>query len=112
MLDDTVISHIQRMNCILQILPGTVPPRWDKDYRCCGSRQTLISSFDSVLCLMRIMHGRFLSDTRHCPMVTSNFSVVRQCLIVNGGVILCLFFVFTTLSTVSHSINPHDDSVV
>ena len=30
----------------------------------------------SVLCLMRAVHARFLSDTTHCSMVTSN-SVCR-----------------------------------
>ena len=30
---------------------------------------TLLS--DNASCLKRIAHARFLSDTRHCPMVTS-----------------------------------------
>ena len=35
------------------------------------SRQTLTSLLDSVLCLMRAAHARFLSDTARCRMVTS-----------------------------------------
>ena len=38
---------------------------------CCTSRETLTSPSDIVLCLMRVAHVRFLSDTRHCPMITS-----------------------------------------
>ena len=40
-------------------------------YSCYGSRQTLTSPSDSVLCLMRIAHAKFPSDTTRCPMVTS-----------------------------------------
>ena len=36
--------------------------RWDKTYSCYGSRQTLPSQPDSILCLMRIAQARFLSD--------------------------------------------------
>ena len=47
-------------------VPGTVVRRWDKTYSCYGSRQTLTSPSDSVLCLMRIARARFLSDTTEC----------------------------------------------
>ena len=36
-----------------------------------GSSQTLLSPSDSILCMMRMAHAAFLSDTTHCPMVTS-----------------------------------------
>ena len=36
-----------------------------------GNRQTLTSPSDSVSCLMRTAHARFLSDMTHCPTVTS-----------------------------------------
>ena len=52
---------------------GTLERQWDRRYCCYASRQTLTSSSDSVLCLMRIARARFLSNTRHCPMVTSKF---------------------------------------
>lgn len=35
-----------------------------------GSRQTLRSQSDSVLCLLETAHARFTSDTKHCLMVT------------------------------------------
>ena len=49
----------------------SVVRQWDKTYSSYGSRQTVASSSDSVLCLMRTAHARFLSDTTHCPMMTS-----------------------------------------
>ena len=54
-------------------LPGTVVRQWDKPYSGYGSRQTLTSPWDSVLifCLMKIARARFLSDTTHFPMLTS-----------------------------------------
>ena len=33
---------------------------------------------------LRIAHARFLSDTVHCPMVTSKY-VVRRCVMVPDG---------------------------
>ena len=42
-----------------------------------GNRQTLTSPSDSVSCLMRTAHARFLSDTTHCLIVTSR-SVCRE----------------------------------
>ena len=42
---------------------------------CYGNRQTWTSPSDGgtvpVWCLMRTAHAGFLSDNRHCPMVTS-----------------------------------------
>ena len=58
---------------------GTVVEQWGNTDTCYGSRQTLTSLSDSIFCLMRIARARFLSDTEHGPMVTSE-SVVRQCL--------------------------------
>ena len=60
---------------------GTVLRQWDKTHSCFGSRLT--STSDSVLCLMRIAHARFLSDTTHCPIVTSK-SVCRTT-VSDGG---------------------------
>ena len=51
----------------------TVVRQRDKTYSCYGNRQTTTPPSDSVLCLMRIAHARFLSDTTHCPMMTSVF---------------------------------------
>ena len=65
-------------------LSDTVVGQWDKTYSGYESRQTLTSPSDSVWCLMRIALARFLSDTTHCPMVTSK-SVGRQCLVVDQG---------------------------
>ena len=47
--------------------------QWDTD-SCCGSRQTLTSPSDSVLCLMRIARAGFLSDTN-----TLSDGVVNLC---------------------------------
>ena len=52
-------------------LSGTVVEQKDKTYRCHGSSQTLTSTSDGVLCLIGIAQARFLSDTKHCPIVTS-----------------------------------------
>ena len=57
-------------------LSGTVLRQWDEAYSCHGSRHTLTSSSDSVLCLMGIAYARFLLDTTNCPTVTSK-SVCR-----------------------------------
>ena len=40
-------------------------------------RHTLPSPSDGVLCLMKLVRATFLSDTAHCPMVTSK-SVCRM----------------------------------
>ena len=53
-------------------------------HSCCSSRQILTSPWNSVLCLMRTVHARFLSDTTHCLMVTSK-SVIGQCQRVHRG---------------------------
>ena len=50
-------------------ISATVLRLWVKTYSCYGSRVT--SPTDSVLSLTRTAHARFLSDTTHCPMVTS-----------------------------------------
>ena len=47
-----------------------VRPR-DKTYSCYGSRQTLTSPSDSVWCLMKTAHARFLSHMTRCPIATS-----------------------------------------
>ena len=52
-------------------IPDTVVRQWNKTNSCYGSRQTLTSASDSVLCLMRISHARFLSDSTHCQLMTS-----------------------------------------
>ena len=46
-------------------------PTMSDPISCYGSRQTLTPPSDSALCLMRTAYARFLSDTTHCPMVTS-----------------------------------------
>ena len=48
---------------------------------CHGNKETLTSPSDSVLCLMRIAHARFLSDTTRCPRVTleSRLLQYRHC---------------------------------
>ena len=48
------------------------------------SNKTLTSPSESVLCLMRISHAGFLPDTRHYPMVTSQF-VCRMIVSDNGS---------------------------
>ena len=57
-------------------LSDTVVRQRDKTYSCYRSRRTLNLLWDSVLRLMRVERARFLSDTTHCPMVTSE-SVCR-----------------------------------
>ena len=52
-------------------LSGTVVGQSDETYSRYGSRQTLISPSGSVLCLMKMAHAGFLSDTTQSPMVTS-----------------------------------------
>ena len=47
-------------------------------------KQTLTSTSDGVLGLVRIANARLLSDTTHCPMLTSK-SVLWQRLIVDRG---------------------------
>ena len=61
------------------LLAGSVVQQWGKTIGCYRSRQTLTSVSDGFLCLMRITQSEFLSDTTHCPMVTSNVLVVRRC---------------------------------
>ena len=67
----------------LDRLSDTFAREWDKTYSCyitvrqClmsgknGSRQPLTSSSESVLCLVRIVHATFPSDSTHCLTVTS-----------------------------------------
>ena len=52
-------------------LSDTVVGQWNKTDSCYGSRQTRTSPSDSVLRLTRIAPARVLSDTTHCPMMTS-----------------------------------------
>ena len=40
----------------------------------------MTSPSDSIFCLMRIAHARFLSDTIHCPIETSKFVCLSVCL--------------------------------
>ena len=47
----------------IQMLSVGADRQWDKTYSSYGSRQTLTLPLDSVLCLMRMVHARFLSDT-------------------------------------------------
>ena len=63
-------------------LSGTSIGRGHKTRSCYGSRQTLTSSSFSVLCLMRTLHARFLSDTTDCPKATRK-SIARECPIVD-----------------------------
>ena len=69
-------------------LSGTAVRQWDKTYSYYGNRESLASPEDSVLCLMKIVHGRFLwvLNTKHHPVVASKsvWSVVRQCPIGAG----------------------------
>ena len=51
--------------------PDTVLRQWDKTHSCYGSRQTLTSPSDCVLCLIKIVLARFLSHATRCAMVTS-----------------------------------------
>ena len=63
-------------------IPDTVVRQWNKTNSCYGSRQTLTSASDSVLCLTRMAHARFLADTTHFSWWRQSLSVARQCLIV------------------------------
>ena len=72
---------------------------------CYGNRQTFTSPSDSVPCLMRMAHARFLSNTMHCPMVTSKsvcpYDSVHSSWELIGAVtkircrIIVLFFTFS-----------------
>ena len=48
------------------VIIKSVIRQWDETYSCNGSRQTLTSSSDSVMCLSRTAHASFLSDTKLC----------------------------------------------
>ena len=72
----SIQQHLSRSS--IKYCRGTVGKKNNtKTYSCYGSKQTLASLSDSVLCLMKITHARLLSDTSHCPTATSQ-SVCRR----------------------------------
>ena len=66
-----------KLHVVYKLLPGPTTES-DSGPGPLRSRQTLTSPSDRVLCRMRIVHARSLSDTIHsvCPTVTSK-SVFR-----------------------------------
>ena len=52
-------------------VPGSVVQQWNKTYECWG--RLWLHPQTSVLCLMRTVHAKFLSDTTRCLVVTSKF---------------------------------------